>query len=145
MQVPCAFTINLDYYSSPYWGTTENDSDFFEPMQAGATDSAPDQAFSISVPAGAQITFQQTANNYDSVHELRWGGSCPGDNYIQGHDDPDTSSVTWTNPYSYTQTVYYIQSGFSSQSGTFTLAWAFGSAGVALSLRVAGSCAVRAG
>ena len=79
--------------------------------------------FSVSVPAGSQITFQQTTNNYDSVHELRWGGSCPGVNSVRCVDDPDTTSVSWTNPYSYTQTVYYIQSGYSSYSGTFTLAW----------------------
>jgi hypothetical protein len=126
-QSGCPSTVNLNYRSSPYTGTTVGRSSFSTSTCGSST--APDMVFQISVPAGSQITFQQTTNNYDSKHELRWGGSCPGVNSVRCVDDPDTTSVSWTNPYSYTQTVYYIQSGYSSDSGTFTLAWAFGSSG----------------
>ena len=120
---PCPTTINLNGVSSPYSGTTVGASNFY------AYSTAPDLAFTINVPPYAQITFQQTVNDYDSTHFLRWGGSCPGTNLVIGVDDPDGTSVTWTNPYSSTQAVYYIQSGYGGNSGTFTLAWAFGSAG----------------
>ena len=111
--------------SSPYSGTTLGASNFY--VYYGS--STPDLAFTINVPPYAQITFQQTTNDYDSAHELRWGGSCPGTTYVSCVDDPDETSVSWTNTYSSTQAVYYIQSGYGSsgQSGTFTLAWALGS------------------
>ena len=113
--------------SSPYSGTTVGASNFFAPSCVSST--SPELVFTINVPPYAQITFQQTANDYDSAHELRWGGSCPGTTYVSCVDDPDETSVSWTNTYSSTQAVYYIQSGYGSsgQSGTFTLAWALGS------------------
>jgi hypothetical protein len=121
---PCpAGAINLNFITSPYSGTTLGASNFY------VYSTAPELAFTINVPPYAQITFQQTANDYDSTHFLRWGGSCPGTNLVTFVDDDDLTSVTWINPYSSTQAVYYIQSGYSGQSGTFTLAWAFGSAG----------------
>ena len=96
--------------------------------------------FVITVRPGQQITFQQTANSYDSAHELRFDqadGGCPGTNYISCVDDDDYTPVTWTNPYSSSKVIYYIQSGYSGSSGAFTFAWAFGPSGAqALSSRL---------
>ena len=83
------------------------------------------------MPAGSQITFQQNYANYNSMYELRWGGSCPGETYVACRmwGDDDSGSVTWMNTQSTTQTVYYVQSGIQygsyGVSGAFTLEWWF--------------------
>lgn len=68
----------------------------------------------------------QIDNNYDSVHELRYGGACPGEVLVRCIDDPDIRSpVSWTNNMGDEQQVFYVQSGFSDDQGDFTISWNF--------------------
>jgi len=123
--------------SSPYYGTTVGAGHFFDLTCYNDIDYSdysdeppPDLVLSIDVPAGSQITFQQTTANYNSMYELRWGESCPGETYVACGFWGDSGSVTWVNTESTTQTVYYIQSGsairiYHDDSGAFTLDWWF--------------------
>jgi hypothetical protein len=109
--------------SSPYSGTTVGASHFFDLSCVGQYgEQAPELFFSIDVPAFSQITFQETAN-YSSMHELRWGGPCPGEFYISCEYGYYNAPSTWRNTQSTAQPVYYIQSGSAGQSGAFTLEW----------------------
>ena len=49
--------------------------------------------FMMDVPAGSIFTARQIVNDYDSMHETRWGGDCPGDNVMQCTDDSDESGT----------------------------------------------------
>jgi hypothetical protein len=95
----------------------------FNPSCGSGSGGANDIILTYPVPPGATIWFNQTSNDYDSVHELRHGGACPGSNYVQCVDDPDLTAVSWTNTASSTQPVYYVQSGYYTSEGSFTLSW----------------------
>jgi hypothetical protein len=127
--------------SAPYSGTTDGASHFFDlscmdendyyvydsNYYYNADEAAPELVFSIDVPVGYEITFQQTNTtaSYDTVYELRLGGSCPGETYVACGSSltPDTWSLSWMNRQDTTETVYYIQSGLNGASGDFTLEW----------------------
>jgi hypothetical protein len=80
--------------------------------------------YTYLVPPGATIRINQTSNDYDSLHELRYGGVCPGSTSVTCVDDPDLTAVSWTNTGSSAQPVFYVQSGFGGDEGSFTLSWA---------------------
>ena len=76
------------------------------------------------MPPRAQITIAQLSNDFDSMHESRYGMSCPGNTSIACTDDPDTGNLTWTNTLSTTTTFFYIIDGRSSSSqGNFMISW----------------------
>lgn len=85
--------------------------------------SARDLIYFIDVPDGFTLTIGQTVNAYDSRHTLRFGGACPGTTEVVCTDDPDTQTVEWTNTTGSTQRAYWVNSGFGTGAGTFTLAW----------------------
>ena len=116
----CANLIDLASLVSPVSGTTVGAANDFSFCSMG---SAPDLIAYYDVPDGFTITIQQTVNGYDSRHSLRYSGACPGTIEIVCTDDSDLSVETWQNCTGSTQRVYWIQSGYSSGSGTFTLAW----------------------
>jgi hypothetical protein len=118
----CSAT-DLAYYSSPYTASTSSASDVVAPSCGYRSAGAKDMVFTYSVPPGATIRFNQTSNDYDSVHELRYGSVCPGSNYVTCVDDPDLTPVSWTNTGSSAQPVYYVQSGYYTNEGSFTLTW----------------------
>jgi ankyrin repeat protein len=122
--------VDLAGYSSPYTGSTSSGGNVHRPT-CDTYDYAKDLIFTLDVPPGATIWFKQTSNEYDSMHELRYGGDCPGHVLVQCVDDPDTTPVHWTNTLTSAQPVYYVQSGFATAEGTFTLEWWFGSDGEA--------------
>jgi len=115
--------VDLAYYSSPITASTSSSIDMVAPTCGYGTSGAKDIVFSYLVPPGATIWFNQTSNDYDSVHELRYGGACPGSNYVRCVDDPDLTAVSWTNTASSAQPVYYVQSGYYTSEGSFTLTW----------------------
>ena len=115
--------VDLAYYSSPITASTSSSIDMVAPTCGYGTSGAKDTVFTYLVPPGATIWFNQTSNNYDSVHELRYGGACPGSNYVRCVDDPDLTAVSWTNTASSAQPVYYVQSGYYTSEGSFTLTW----------------------
>jgi hypothetical protein len=118
----CSAT-DLAYYSSPYTASTVSASNIFAPRCGAGYAGAKDIVYTYSVPPGATVWFNQTSNDYDSVHELRYGGVCPGSNYVTCVDDPDLTAVSWTNTDSSAQPVYYVQSGYDTGEGSFTLTW----------------------
>lgn len=90
--------------------------------------------FTYMLQPGQNITIRQSSNSFDSVHEMRVGGACPGDDVLQTVDDPDISSMFAENSFSYPFPVYYLISGFSAtSSGSYTLEWEILGAGEQLS------------
>merc|ERR1711963_166505 len=75
------------------------------------------------MPHGGEIQIRQTSNDYDSVHETRWGGDCPGENIVACTDDPDTKAHRWVNQQGQSQRVYVIIDAYGGESGSFTLRW----------------------
>jgi hypothetical protein len=118
----CAGVIDLGGETSPLTASTLNaNNDFGQDCLTNT--GAPDVVYSIDVPDGFRLTIEQTSNTYDSKHRLAYGTSCPGDMLIVCTDDPDTNQEQWDNTTGSVQTVYWIQSAFSTGSGEFTLAW----------------------
>ena len=118
----CSGVIDLASLTSPITGSTALASNDFI-LDCLSSTSAKDVIYSIQVPAGATLSIGQTSNSYDSKHSLRYGDTCPGDQLIVCRDDPDTQTETWVNNTGADQTVYWIQSGYSTASGDYTLSW----------------------
>ncbi len=125
----CSNAINLAALTPPTSSTTAGVTNDFSFCSMG---SAPDLIYYYDLPVGSTLTIQQTTNGYDSRHSLRYNGACPGTIEIVCTDDPDTQVESWQNCTGGVQRVWWIQSGFSSNSGTFTLTWSV----------VAGTCPV---
>ena len=120
----CENAIDLATLTSPFNGTTTGANDNFTNTCAGGNSSS-DLVFTIDVPDLYTLVIGQTANGYDSENTLFYGGACPGTTQIACYDDPDIQSSTWQNTTGSTQTVYWVQDGFSnaSNNGTFKLEW----------------------
>ncbi|MCB0793071.1 MAG: T9SS type A sorting domain-containing protein [Flavobacteriales bacterium] len=112
---------DLATLTSPISASTSSATDDYAPSCDANT--ANDVIYYIDVPDGSQLTIGQTVNNYDSQVEVAYGGSCPGATSIACFDDPDIQDVIWMNTTGTTQTVYWLQDGYASSSGTYTLAW----------------------
>jgi hypothetical protein len=106
---------------SPYSGSTSGFTDNFN--ISCASNAANDMIFYIDVPANNQLTIEQVTNSYDSKVAVFYGGACPGNTQIACWDDSDERVVTWTNTTGSTQRVYWVQDGYSSDSGPFTISW----------------------
>jgi hypothetical protein len=124
----CGNAIDLAASSSPISSTTATvglTNDFSIACGTASTNTANDRIYYIDVPAGYVLTIGQTTNAYDSQHYLRYGGTCPGDNVIICYDDDfsEVGTEVWTNSTGITQRVWWIQDGYGSATGTFTLAW----------------------
>lgn len=120
----CTDAIDLCGYTSgttgTYAGTTTgmiNDFSFC------SMSSSEDMIFFLDLPDGETLTINQSTNGYDSRHSLRRGGACPGTTQIVCTDDSDTKVETYTNSTGATERVYWIQAGFGSNDGSFTLVW----------------------
>ena len=87
----CSSALNLATLTSPYSGTTASGMDSLSSCGNGK-----EVVFYASMPPGAQITIGQTSNGFDSKHESRYGGSCPGATSIRCTDEPDMSGTTPT-------------------------------------------------
>lgn len=123
----CAYAIDLSTLTSPTSNTTVGAANNFTP--SCSTSNAPDIYYKINVPAGYTLNIGQSTNGYDSIHSTFYG-SCASQTAIQCMDDPDTpadgttSQVSWTNSTGSAQDVYWVQDGYTTNSGTFTLQWA---------------------
>ena len=115
----CANAIDLASLTSPYSSTTTGANNNFSECSMS---SSEDLIFYYDLPNGYTIDIGQTVNGYDSRHRLGYGSSCPGTE-IACTDDPDLNQESWTNTTGTTQRVYWIQAGYTSNDGTFTLAW----------------------
>ena len=71
------------------------------------------------------LTIAQTSNLFDSIHQLAYGGPCPGTTQIDCRDDPDTQDFSWTNKLKTPERVYFmIDNRYSTGHGDFTIEWA---------------------
>jgi len=105
--------------TQPYAGTTSDGSNVLS-----SCGSNTEKVHYIAVAAGAKLDIGQASNTYDSKHELRWGGACPGSTSVQCTDDPDTQRTEWTNTEGATQVAYFIVDAYSSGgAGNFSLTW----------------------
>jgi len=116
----CTSAINLANLSSPYTSTTAGAANNYNSCGGNA---GPDLIYYIQVAAGSTLTIGQTSNSYNSVNFVGYGSTCPGNNTINCFDDDDTTTTTWTNTSTTAQTVYWVQDGYASESGSFTLSW----------------------
>ncbi|MCF8368918.1 MAG: S8 family serine peptidase [Bacteroidales bacterium] len=118
----CASAQDLASLTSPYNATTSGYADDFSFCGMGAS---PDRIFYIDVPNGQGIEIWQSFNDFNSVHTLRHGGSCPGTTEIGCIDDDDYTPINWTNLSGTEERVWFIVGGNSTSSGDFTLEWTF--------------------
>ena len=115
----CSAALDLATMTSPYCGSTASGVN-----SLSTCGSSKEVVFYMVMPPRAQITIAQLSNDFDSMHESRYGMSCPGNTSIACTDDPDTGNLTWTNTLSTTTTFFYIIDGRSSSSqGNFTIGW----------------------
>jgi hypothetical protein len=116
----CATAISLDALTSPVSSTTVGATNDFTPSCGFS--NAPDMFYSITVPNGYVLVAGLTASSYDSEHVLYYGG-CDTQTQIVCTDSETDFNTTWENTTGSTQTVYWVQDGWSGNTGTFTLAW----------------------
>jgi hypothetical protein len=118
-----------------------------EPWEGTKADQAGEQVFYVEVPSLATLNIGQSYNNYDSVHELRWGGPCPGatslgcidDNFgatthgiaVADENNGEYTRMNWTNTEGSSQKAYFIVDGYYQSEGTFTIDWNLTTAPVA--------------
>jgi subtilisin-like proprotein convertase family protein len=122
----CVNALNLGTQTSPLPGTTVGRvNDFSFACGTATSNTAPDAIYFIDVPNGQQLRIRQQVNNYNSQHYVRYGGACPGTTVIAciNDDDAEIGWVEWTNSTGNTQRVWWIQDGFGTATGTFTLEW----------------------
>ena len=91
--------------------------------QCGGAPEGPEMIFTYELPAGYAIDFYQSHNNYDSRHETRVGGACPGDAAVDCTDDPDTRPHFYHNGGAEAVPVYFIMDAWTNGAGEFALNW----------------------
>lgn len=114
----CSNAQDLNTLTSPFSASTVGYADDISTCRTGY----PDRVFYINVPNNYTIDIWESVNYYDEYEYMGWGGSCPGANTINCWDNDALSHNTWVNTTGSTQTVWYIQDGYSG-SGNFTLNW----------------------
>jgi hypothetical protein len=117
----CAGATDLTALTSPVTGATGGLTNDFIPS-CDSTNAAPDAYYKITVPADYTLVIGQTTNSFDSVHSTFYG-TCAAQTAVSCTDDPDTGNVTWLNNTGSDQVFYFVVDGYSTGSGTFTLAW----------------------
>jgi hypothetical protein len=84
--------------------------------------TGPEQVFVATVPPGEKLLIREITNDFDSMVDLRVGGSCPGEQLVCVDDD-DYTPFLYTNDGASNQTVYFIVSGYDYDAGAFTIEW----------------------
>ena len=118
----CDYSTDLLNTTSPLSGTTSGGSDTHGLSCGGAGNEA---MFEAVLQPGEAIDIGMDSNAYDSRHETRWGGDCPGDNVVTCTDDPDTRRHRWINDQREPQTVFFAIDAYSSGAGDYVLSWTF--------------------
>ena len=114
----CATAINLQTLISPYTFSTIGANDDYS--NSCSDNTAPDIFYAIEVPLGYVFNLQQTDADYDSLHTIFYGNCTTGTTLeCNGYGN---SGIDWENTTGTTQTVYWVQYGYSN-SGAFTLQW----------------------
>jgi hypothetical protein len=116
----CTTAVDLGALTSPLSGTTAGAASDYAPT-CSFSNNAPDVYYSIQVPVGSTLVIGLTASGYDSVHAVFYG-TCAASTQI-ACTDTELGNTTWENTTGSTQTVYWVQDGYNTNSGTYTLAW----------------------
>ena len=117
----CAGATSLDALTSPITASTNSYANNFTPSCGSTTHSAPDRFYSITVPAGFTLTIRNSESSFDNANTLFYG-SCATPIEISCSDS-DTLLRTWVNTTGSTQTAYWVQDGWGTGFGSFTLEW----------------------
>jgi len=119
----CATPINLASEVSPYSFSTEGATNDYAPTCGNGT--APDLYYTLEVPNGYTFSIELTEGNYSYVSTLVYGGCDVFDQTLIfcSNSAGGESGTTWENLTGASQTIYWIQDGFDSLYGTFTLEW----------------------
>ena len=116
----CDSAIDLRSISSPFSGSTTSAGNVYSTNCGG---SGPESIFYLDMQPGETLSIGQTYNNFDSRHQLAYGGSCPGNTNIICMDEPDIDRVSWTNEFQTIERVYFMIDAHSTGSGSFTIGW----------------------
>ena len=126
----CSDFVDLGQHTSPFQSTLMGRGDSFPLSCIEGRDGhdGPEQVFTIDVPPGMQLSIGLPDNRemqqpQNSLHEMRWGGNCPGDHALECHEfTPPGYFTEWTNTQTDEQRVYFVV-GTQSQPGDFKLEW----------------------
>jgi len=116
----CETAINLTTQTSPYTSTTQGADDNFTGT-CNASGGAPDLFYYVEVPNGYTITIGLTNNGYDSAHTV-FHGTCANYTTLICTDE-ESGDTIWENTSGTTKKVYWVQDGWGTNFGNFTLAW----------------------
>lgn len=116
----CAMAIDLGAQTSPYTGNTTNFTSHVT-LSCGSSTTSPDGYYKITVPSNYTLNIAVNSS-WDAVHSIFYG-SCASQTAIVACSDTDVQSHSWSNFTGSAQTVYWIQDGWGSGSGSFTLTW----------------------
>ena len=78
----------MDFESSPYNSDTSGSSGAANTIDLSCGGNGNEKVFHKIIQPGEEINIHQSTNSFDSRHELRWGGDCPGENIVECLDDP---------------------------------------------------------
>ena len=117
----CGVAVDLNEESSPVSGTLIGQGDAFT-LACASGEDGPERVYSLDVPAGYNLQIGMSENDFDSRHELRFGGDCPGTELVQCIDDPDDTEMSFQNDGEDNQVVFFVVGAYSSPGG-FTVAW----------------------
>ena len=111
---------DLSTITSPFNATTVGASERYYSTCGG---TGGERIFFVALEPGGTISIRQMNSclnegntdcaGFDSVHETRWGGGCPGDNLVQCTDDPDSLVHSWTNDQNTTEMVYFVVNSYA--------------------------------
>jgi GEVED domain/Secretion system C-terminal sorting domain len=118
----CSGATDLGALTSPLSGSTVGlNNDFTPSCGSTFTHTSGDAYYSIVVPNGYTFSIGATASSYDAANTLFYG-SCASPIEV-GCTDPNLGILTWTNTTGSSQTAYWVQDGWGTTNGTYTLAW----------------------
>jgi hypothetical protein len=119
--------IDLKTVVSPLKATTKDNNNHHMITCSGQDYSSGgrEQGFEVELCPRERLEIGQTDNNYDSMHELRYGGAYPGERAPEEacYDDPDIQVVGFTNEGSLPVMAYFLVDSYSTAEGDFTVAW----------------------
>ena len=117
----CNSAKDLATLTSPFRGSITNMANLHT-LSCGSQGN--EAAFFYKLPPGYTISIAQIDNNFDSKHELRVGDSCPGNRSLACEDDPDHTTLTYSNEKGREAvTVTFIIDSYDGKTGDFTLSW----------------------
>lgn len=125
-----SFLISLEMLDSPYSGSTTNTFDSAISLDCGGN-QASETIYSWIIPVNNtfNVWLENISSQFNSIHELRIGDSCPGDTVIKCIDSLDARDgalITWVNDDHDVneRTVYLIVDGYrTGDVGSYDVVW----------------------